>query len=119
MEKIVALGDEFKKQGPESVFTEEFWLEKGLNKVSIRNDVSVDDDYANTLGMMVTESFCELAKTRGHIVEWDVDEGIVKRLGDAEDDPVGIYKEDVNWFELRSLAIDSVLDTAKSFSKAF
>ena len=119
MEKIVALGDEFKKQGPESVFTEEFWIKKGLNKVSIRNDVSVDDNFAESFGEMVTKRFCEIAKTRGHIVEWDVDEGIIKRIGDAEDDPIGIYKEDVNWVELRSMAIDSVLDITKRFSKAF
>ena len=119
MSNIVAFGDEWKNQGPESVFLKEFWRSRGVTMMSIRHNMEMDENMAQNFGEMVVEEFVEMAETRGHVVEWNVEEGFVRRLGEPEDDPIRIYKDAVNWLELRELAISSAKDLAVTFSKAF
>ncbi len=119
MTNIVAFGAEWMGQGPESVFTREFWAARGLTVISIKHNIEVSESMAKDYGSFVVESFVDLAETRGHIVEWNTEKGVVRWLGEPEDDPIAIYKEKVNWLELRALAIESVKGTVEIFSKAF
>ncbi len=113
MSNIVAFGPEWRDQGPESVFTEEFWAERDLTIACTNHHLEVNEITARTYGQIVVDRFVQMAETRGHIMEWDTKKGLVRRLVETKKDP--IYKEDVNWLELRDRAIISAEVIALNF----